>query len=197
MSHGISRDLVVFQDSVKKMQIKINQAILQKLTQNGDGIALLLYHLPACGVHSALYDAVHHCFAYNPDLNHTLTKATIATVNTDYSIRGFIIKFTLSLQWRHIRVNASQITGNSTIGFQVVQSNNKENIKASKYRPFVRGLYRWYVVSHHQDPMMKKTFPYHDFIVDELYVNRIGLFYPQILHGFNWQPEPLFLTEIN
>ena len=60
MSHGISRDLVVYQDSVKKMQFKINQAILQKLSQNEDAIAMLLYQLPACDVHSALYDAVHY-----------------------------------------------------------------------------------------------------------------------------------------
>ena len=84
-----------------------------------------------------------------------------------------------------MRVNASQITGNSTIDFQVVQSNNKENIKAPQYWPFVWGLYRRYVVSHHQYPMTQKTFPYHDFIVDEIYVNKIGIFYPHILYGFN------------
>ena len=71
------------------------------------------------------------------------------------------------LHLRHISIMASQFTGNSTACW-IVCLTLKQNIKAPRYWPFVRGIHWWPVDSHRKGPVMRKAFPWpcHDIIVE-------------------------------
>ena len=51
---------------------------------------------------------------------------------------------------------------------QLVQANNKENIKATHHWPFVRGIHRSPVDSPHKGPVMRRAFLCNDVIIDLL-----------------------------
>ena len=71
---------------------------------------------------------------------------------------------TSSLYLRHMRVTASQITGNSIVCSQLpVQANNKRDPKAPfmYYLPFVKEIHR----QQHKRPLMWKTFSCHDLVM--------------------------------
>ena len=58
-----------------------------------------------------------------------------------------------ALQWHHMSVIGSQITVR-LYTYQHVHANIKENIKASSYWPFVRGIHQW----PHKGPVIQKVF---------------------------------------
>ena len=41
----------------------------------------------------------------------------------------------------------------------------KGNIKAPDHWPFVKGIHQWLVESPHKGPLMRKVFPFHDFLM--------------------------------
>ena len=60
-------------------------------------------------------------------------------------------------QWCHMSFKSAQITGNSSVIQQLVQDDNKENIKATQYWPLVR--------APHKGPVIWKVFPYQNIIM--------------------------------
>ena len=60
--------------------------------------------------------------------------------------------------WNHLHLNC--------LFQQLVQTINKENIKALHYWAFVRGIHWSPVDSPHKGPVMQKTRPCHDIIMD-------------------------------
>ena len=66
------------------------------------------------------------------------------------------------LQWRHMNVMVSQITGNTTT--TCWEANNNENTKAPHYLPFVRESHRYPVVPLTRANSAKK-FSCHDVII--------------------------------
>ena len=61
---------------------------------------------------------------------------------------------------------ASQITNLAIVYIQqFIEAQIKENIKAPRYWPFVRGIHRWPVNSPHKGPVTRKMFPFDNVIM--------------------------------
>ena len=67
-----------------------------------------------------------------------------------------------------------------------VQARIKENIKAPRYWPFVRGIHRWPVNSPHKGPVTRKMFPFHDVIM-------VVPEHTKVLRHQCWIADPVFL----
>ena len=60
---------------------------------------------------------------------------------------------------------ASKITSVSIVYLKSAQAQIKENIKAPRHWPFVRGIHRWPVISPHKGPVTRKMLPLRDVIM--------------------------------
>ena len=76
-----------------------------------------------------------------------------------YNGKTNVIKqYLTTLQWRHMNAMGSQITSNSIVWLTVIQANLKEDIKAPKCWPFVRGIHWRTVDSPHNWSLTWKCF---------------------------------------
>ena len=73
---------------------------------------------------------------------------------------------TMTSHERHV----SRIISNWTICSTTCSVDNKQNIEASHYWSFVRGIYRWSLDSPHKGPVMQKAFACHDVVMNTLYI---------------------------
>ena len=73
----------------------------------------------------------------------------------------------MGLNYSHMSIMMSHITGNLTVGSTYCSANIKHNIKPPKYWPFVRGLLT--SGSPRKAPVMQKVFPCHDVIMSVLF----------------------------
>ena len=83
-----------------------------------------------------------HCIRIEMRVKRNFHRILIAMEKTVKRGLGGYLKLH-SLQWRHVRIKASQITNNSTVQ-KFVHANNRRNINVPHYQPFVKGLiHRW------------------------------------------------------
>ena len=69
------------------------------------------------------------------------------------------------LQWRHMAIVASQITGNLSVCSTVCLGYVQRNIKAPRYWRVVRGIHQSPVDFLHKGSVTRKMFPCHDIIM--------------------------------
>ena len=69
------------------------------------------------------------------------------------------------LQWRHMSLMASVITGEITVCSTVCSGVHQRIIEAPCHWPFVRGIHPWLVDSPHKGPVTLNVFPLGDIIM--------------------------------
>ena len=79
----------------------------------------------------------------------------------------------ISLKWRHMSVMVFQISAIRLFIQQLVQAHIKENTKDPHYCPFVMGIHRSPMNSHHKGSVMRKAFPFRDVIMLQDYYTDI------------------------
>ena len=123
--------------------------------------------------------------------NYSSMHYTYTTLLYYYTMHWFISYLSVKRPLKHYNGVIMSAMASKTTGVSIVYSTICSNVDQRKHQSsvslaFVRGIYRWPVISPQRGPVTRKMFPFDDVIMSELKLpaGRVTWWYS--IQGYNW-----------